>query len=141
MIEIRKSLEVESARLAAQRRTPEQLARMCDIVSAMRKHLHDIDAFTDHDVRLHLVIAEATHNRMLHHLIESVHEAMRATIWGGHGRRLMEEQLEEIQKLHEALVHQLALGDPTGASRAMEEHFNEIAMSIGKAETTDCARV
>src|SRR5262245_4098759 len=44
LMEVRKGIEVQSAALAAQRRTPEELAKMSEIVTAMRQHLNDPDS-------------------------------------------------------------------------------------------------
>ena len=131
-MEIRKGLEIQGAKLAAVRRTPEQLAKMRSAVAAMRANLHDVDLFTENDVELHMLIAHATHNRLMVHLIDSIRDSMRATIWEGRQRRLTEEQLERIQDLHESLLTELERGDPEGAARAMELHFDEIAMSVGR---------
>src|SRR5262245_42807138 len=60
-MEIRQGLEIQCARLAAQRHTPEQLAAMKQVVLTMRENLHDAGAFIELDVELHLLIAQASH--------------------------------------------------------------------------------
>jgi DNA-binding FadR family transcriptional regulator len=130
LMEVRKGIEVEGAILAAQRRTPEELARLAATVAQMHRCLHDPDAYIELDVALHLLIASASHNRMLYHLVESIREALKDSVREGLRRRRTGEQLERVQVLHEALLTELERGDPERAGRAMALHFDEAVMAL-----------
>ncbi len=130
LMEVRRGLEVQSAILAATRRTDEELDRMADIVAAMRAHVHDADAYIDLDVALHLLIASASHNAMMFHLVESIREASKDTIREGLRRRRTAEQLERVQALHEALLAEVRDGHAEGARRAMGTHFDEAVRAL-----------
>jgi len=75
MLELRLSLEPEAAALAAQRRTPEQLA-------AMERALKDFDiqhstgeATAEADFRFHELLAQATGNEYFAHVLHSLSSA------------------------------------------------------------------
>lgn len=131
LYEVRKGIEVQSASLAAERRTPEELAEMARLAAAMGQHLHDVDTYAELDARLHLLIASATHNLMMHHLVESIREPMKGAIRDGlHRRSSDEEQLMRVQVLHESLLAALEQGDAQEAGRAMARHMDEAVMML-----------
>lgn len=130
-VEIRKGLEIQSATLAAQRRNDDDSACLRETIAAMRRTLYDVDAFTEHDVALHVQIARATRNTMLVHLIESLRETLKDTIREGRRRRFTDADVAQVQALHEALVAAIMRGEPAAAGQAMAQHFDAIAMSVG----------
>lgn len=130
-MEIRKGLEIQSAMLAAQRRTDVQCVELSATLLAMQAALYDLDAFTVQDVALHLQIARATRNQMLVRLLESIRETLADVIRAGRRRRLTTDQVQQVHTLHEAVVTAIIRGDPTAAGQAMEAHFDAIAMSVG----------
>lgn len=134
LMEVRKGIEVQSALLAAERRTPEDVAQMLELTAAMRRHVRDPDAYIELDVALHLRIAAASHNAMLYHLVESLRQALTDTVREGLRRRRTVAQLDRVQALHEALVADLERGDPEGARRSMALHFDEAVMALVEGE-------
>lgn len=130
LMEVRKPLEVQSAALAARRRTPEELAAMKATVQAMRRQLDDLEAYADLDLQLHLLLAAATRNRMMEHLIRSIRESLRDTIVEGLRRRNTREELERVQVLHQAVLQAIERGDDEEAARAMAQHFDEAVTAL-----------
>jgi len=130
LMEVRKPLEVQSAMLAAQRRTLEELARIAETVVAMRAHLDDLEPYTDLDVEFHLLIAAATHNTIMLHLINSIRDPLKEVIREGLRRRDTKEQLERVQSLHEAIFAAIERGSDVEAGRAMMQHFDEAVMAL-----------
>jgi GntR family transcriptional repressor for pyruvate dehydrogenase complex len=133
MNELRRGIEVEAAMLAARRRTPAQLAKMQELAATMRAHLHDLDSFVELDVQLHLTIAQATHNSIMYHLIESLRDASKDIIRESQLRRQTADQFEQTQSLHEAIVASIAAADVEGARQAMIEHFDYTASTLSGA--------
>ena len=130
-LEVRVPLEVQSARLAAERRTPRDLAAMQEIVSEMRAHLHDTRLFGTLDFELHEQIALATQNEMMLFLIRSVSDSLKEASREGVRRLSKDEgQLDRVHRLHEAVVDAIGRQDPEEAGRAMEEHFNLAASAL-----------
>src|SRR5918995_6029171 len=64
LLEVRKGIEVQSATLAAQRRTSEELSELKSILPALGDAVHDPVAFTSIDTQFHLLVAAASHNKM-----------------------------------------------------------------------------
>ena len=137
MLELRLSLEPESAALAAQRRTPEQLA-------AMERALDDFD--TQHstgegtaeaDFRFHELMAQATGNEYFSHVLRALSSATiprqataRRNSSGAKAARFGEPSPElrsgkEITaQEHWAVLEAIRRGDAAGARAAMFMHLN-----------------
>jgi GntR family transcriptional repressor for pyruvate dehydrogenase complex len=72
MFEARRTLEVSVARMAAERRTAEQLAAIADAVTAMFAACEDPQAFLVEDIRFHGAVATASGNPILASVVEMV---------------------------------------------------------------------
>ena len=129
LIEVRRGIEGESARLAATRRSSEQLLEMQRITREMRDCLGDAQAYSGLDVQLHILIGQASGNAVIAHLVESVREALREASLRGLERR-QADQLTRVQVLHEALVAAIEKSDATLACETMTLHMNEAIASF-----------
>jgi DNA-binding FadR family transcriptional regulator len=131
-------LEVQSAALAATRATPPEIQDMQTVVQHMKDRLddHDIAGFVDLDVRLHLLIARASRNALLVHLIEAIREPLRESVLVGLTSRSSDDEVQYVQRMHEMIVVALAGRDATGAGRAMAEHFDKALMAIHRTRDT-----
>ncbi|MBI1882257.1 MAG: FadR family transcriptional regulator [Chloroflexi bacterium] len=134
LMEIRKPLEIQSATLAAQRRTLEDLGRLHEIVVSMREHLPDLELYANLDVEFHMQIASASHNKMMAYLIASIRDSLKDAILEGLRRRNTTEQLERVQALHETILTAIEQGQPGQAGAAMAQHFDEAVMALVKGE-------
>lgn len=130
LMEVRKPLEVQSARLAAERRTAPELAQLADKVKSMRRHLGDVQVFAELDLEFHLLIALATHNRVMQQLIGSIRTSLKDAIEEGLRRRTTKEQLQRVQVLHEAILDGIERADAEAAAAAMAQHFDEAVMAM-----------
>jgi GntR family transcriptional repressor for pyruvate dehydrogenase complex len=130
LMEVRKPLEVQSARLAAERRTAPELAQLADKVKSMRRHLGDVQVFAELDLEFHLLIALATHNRVMQQLIGSIRTSLKDAIEEGLRRRTTKEQLQRVQVLHEAILDGIERADAEAAAAAMARHFDEAVMAM-----------
>ncbi len=130
LLEVRKGIEIQSATLAAERRTAEEAAEMRQLVAEMRDALREPQSYTERDVALHLLIARASRNLMLYHLVESIREPLQESIREGLQRRVSDEQMERVQELHERLIDAVASGDAAQAGQAMADHFDEAVTAI-----------
>ncbi|GAA4438877.1 FadR/GntR family transcriptional regulator [Phytohabitans houttuyneae] len=114
-VEVRRAFEVEAARLAAMRRTPEDMAALdgalADREAAWRSGR--VDDFVEADAVLHTAIVAAAHNAMLAELYASFGAAMlRASIATCVGDELRPEHRVD----HDRLVDAIRAGDPTRAA-------------------------
>lgn len=125
LLELRISLEVESAGLAAQRRTPEQLAAMREALDSFLSAAHRSDAVAS-DFQFHLQIATATDNRyftdIMTHLGTSIIPRTRLN-----SARLAHDDekryLARLSREHEDIYEAIARQDADGARAAMRLHL------------------
>jgi DNA-binding FadR family transcriptional regulator len=134
LLEVRRGIEIQSAFLAAQRRTDDDLAQLAEALTAMSRQLYDADAYVTEDARLHLLIARASHNTLLYHLIGSIREPLQDSIRAGYSRSNIAE-IESLPSIHAAIVFAIECGDGRGATRAMEHHFDGAMTGIVKELT------
>ncbi|MDQ3654362.1 MAG: FadR family transcriptional regulator [Chloroflexota bacterium] len=141
LLEVRKGLEVESARLAAIRSTEAELGEIAGVVHRMRKAVGRGRVYAELDANLHLRIAAATHNTTLLHLIESIRGPLKGSIEAGLRSRENAVHLLRVQELHEDLLHALTRRDPEKAASVMTLHFDEavqhIAGTVGSEPDTE----
>ncbi|WP_214320335.1 FadR/GntR family transcriptional regulator [Nonomuraea sediminis] len=111
IIDVRRGLDMVAARLAATRRTPEDLALMR--VALERRdaaaRAGDLDAFADADVAFHLHVADAAHNPLLTDLYRSMSEALRDSV------RNMEQAVLDYDDSHAELMKAVEDGDAARA--------------------------
>ena len=114
VVEVRRAFEVEAARLAALRRTPEDLAAL-DAALADREAAWRggrVDEFVEADAALHTAVVAAAHNGMLADLYASVGTALRSTVAQAMGGALEPERHVD----HSRLVDAIRAGDPERAA-------------------------
>lgn len=114
VVEVRRAFEVEAARLAAVRRTPEDLAALDAALAAREAAWRSgrVEEFVEADARLHVAVVAAAHNAMLAELYASVGTAIRATVADAMGDALEPERYVD----HGRLVAAIRAGDPARAA-------------------------
>ena len=125
VLEVRRCLEVEAARLAAQRRSDAQLAELTELHDqrAAAYATGDLDTATAADLAFHRRIAEAAGNPVLLAIYETLLDAVVANI-----RFNFEHPAEEHDVAHTSLLDAIAEGD---AARAMAEIDDYLSLFIG----------
>lgn len=130
LFELRRGVEIQSAGLAAQRRTDEEVARLAEIVAEMRRNIHLPETYVALDVTFHQLVAVMTRNTLLRHLVVTMREAISETLHESLLRPLAADQLERVQVGHEAILASLEQGLPSEAERAMAAHFDDAVQSL-----------
>jgi GntR family transcriptional repressor for pyruvate dehydrogenase complex len=124
-IEARLIVEVEVARLAARRRTDEDLARLEAALAEQEARLRgDLASLVDVAAHFNVLLAEAAHNEVLSAMIESFVSLMverGPLVYGLEG--FGEWDMQEHRGLYEAVRDR----DPERAARLMREHIEELA--------------
>ena len=131
LLEVRRGIEIESVRLAARRRTPEEIVTMNSIVNNMQQYLSEPEPFAELDLELHQTIAMATRNSMLSFLVETIRDAQKETILEGLYSRFTNKYFVEIHAIHARIVAAIEEGDPEKAQQAMIEHFVYAEKAVG----------
>jgi GntR family transcriptional repressor for pyruvate dehydrogenase complex len=126
LIQIRLLLEVGAAEAAARNIGDEALAQLAEIRSRAARSIDDIEAFVDEDIAFHRVIHEASNNRMLLALMDSlVAVGRKSRLLTARRREVRESTLRE----HEAIHQTLAKHDPQAAAE-MRLHLSHVARAL-----------
>ncbi|KWV31514.1 GntR family transcriptional regulator [Micromonospora rifamycinica] len=114
VVEVRRAFEVEAARLAALRRTPEDLVALDSALAAREAAWRSgrVGEFVEADVALHTAVVAAAHNGMLAELYASVGAALRSTVAHAIGDTLRPQRYVD----HGRLVAAIRDGDPGRAA-------------------------
>ncbi|MFV1919346.1 FCD domain-containing protein [Sphingomonas sp. MJ1 (PH-R8)] len=125
--EVRFVLEAEAARLAAQRRSHQQLETIERALSALRAALLSNAPAHDEDWLLHRSIAEATGNAafppVFDHLQDAVMQILRAGVEISRARP--PEVIGAMMDEHDAIVDAIRARDADGAALAMRWHLSQ----------------
>jgi len=128
-IEIRAALEFQCISLAIARASEEELNEVKNIVSEMRENIDAPQIFAELDVKFHLLIARASHNQTMMHLVESLRGAICESIRLGLEKSLTPEAMEQVQQNHEKLIAAMIERNEPEASRALNAHFDELVIT------------
>jgi DNA-binding FadR family transcriptional regulator len=128
VFELRRALEVEAARLAAQRRTDTDLATLDRLLAAREaaSRRSDLGEFVELDVALHRAIVVAAHNSMLAELYDDFTAALRDAIASSLDGSPREDQVH----VHDDLVAAIRVGDAAAAQTATARFLDELMAAI-----------
>ena len=145
ILELRISLEVESAGLAAQRRSPEQLAAMRAFLDQLNQSAaHSSDAVSS-DFQFHLQIAEATGNRYFTDIMSHLGTTLIPRSRVNSARLAHDDQQHYQARLgreHEQIYEAIERQDPESARAAMRLHLTNSRERLRQAhEEAEASKV
>ncbi|OLP60600.1 GntR family transcriptional regulator [Xaviernesmea oryzae] len=117
--ELRAMLETEAARMAALRRTDEDMTRLADLLEKRGDlpHEPDLDGFVERDAAFHLAVAQATQNSALAELYRFFSVSVRQNT----SAALADVQLPEPGlAAHQRLLDAIRRQDAEGAAQAAQ---------------------
>ncbi|MDW3214668.1 MAG: FadR/GntR family transcriptional regulator [Ilumatobacteraceae bacterium] len=120
LIEIRQGLEVQAARLAVQRATPDHIERLRRCVATMRQTIPSLDGFVEADMAFHLELADASGNTVLKDLLQTVRALLR--VWADRVVRDPADARFAVDE-HEAVLVAIERRDEDAAAAAMSTHM------------------
>jgi DNA-binding FadR family transcriptional regulator len=122
VLEVRRSLEVEAARLAALRRTDGQIAELRSLreARATAYAAGQQDRMVELDLALHRTIAHAAHNPVLLALYENLQDAITENIRFNFAHPVHDDDS------HVALVEAVADGDSAAAMREIDRYLSDL---------------
>lgn len=127
LFEVRRILEGEAAALAASRGDASDIERMTAEVGAMEAGLGSEEAFITADLRFHLIVAEATRNRLILHLMHAIRALLQRSLSSSyHIPRSPEGAIE----MHRLIVEAIAGHRPEEARQRMQEHVSRVEREI-----------
>jgi DNA-binding FadR family transcriptional regulator len=127
ILELRISMETETAGLAATRRSEEQVAELAQALGDMRQAMEQGRASVEGDRRFHLVIARATGNRYFVDILGQLGQAIipRARVNTANlSQDRPADYLERVHREHEDIFRAIQRQDPDAARAAMRTHLS-----------------
>lgn len=124
VIEVRKCMESWTAYYAAQRALPEDIRRVEEIVTGMKRNLAGMLPSEDLDANFHIVIARATHNIVWLHLMQSLFDAMKEfqqSVW--RAVYITGEDHHQLYQHHNSIFEAIKSRDAEAAREAMMVHL------------------
>lgn len=114
VLQVRRSLEVEGARLAATARTDEDLAQLTELLDARDRAQNEkaLEDFVRADTEFHLMVVHSGHNRLLTELYRGLTEAVTASVAATSHDHLA----ERVEIGHRGLLNAIADRDPARAA-------------------------
>lgn len=128
VIEVRKGMEAYTAYYAAERALPEDLRKLEKIITEMEKNLASEKPSLELDAQFHITVAQATHNVVWLHLMQSIFDAMQEFqrgVW--RAVYLTREDHRALYIQHRAVFEAIS-------GRAPESARSEMLVHLGFAE-------
>jgi len=144
LIELRMSLEVQSATLAARRASRAGLVALETAMQGMRdaaaEGLAGTDSeasersFHEHDVGFHEAIALSSGNRLISYLFEAMAAPLRRTFYlSRRGHDMRGHTVDDTIAAHLAIFEAIREGNPKAAGAAMRAHLEDTERDIRMA--------
>lgn len=127
--DVRRTLELRTAALAAEHRSAAQAQEIVDAAAAMAAADEDLDGVTLHDIKLHQTIALACGNALFHQIVRAFEPLMRVAVPTAWRTRTTPAERRAVFDNHRALAEAIRRADPVAAEEAMHAHFEP---AIGK---------
>ena len=137
ILELRISLETESAGLAASRRSEAQLQQLRGALAHFQAVAADGGETVAADVQFHLAIAQASGNRYFHDILSHLGTNIipRARV---NSAKLAQDDpvvyMERVNREHEDILNAIARQDPESARAAMRTHLSNSRERLRRAQ-------
>jgi len=123
--DVRRTIEMRTAALAAQNATKVQAARIVALAQAMGEDDQPHEQTTEDDIEFHLAIAEASGNALFNQIVMSFVPLMRVAVPQAWKTRQTADEKTDILARHKRLAWAIANRDTDEAEQAMAAHFDE----------------
>ncbi len=132
-LEYRREQEAFASRLAAQRATQSDKARLTDILDTLQKAWEEGDAESSReaDLALHVAVVDASQNTTLIHMMASIYDLTRQGLFYNRKfLRTMDGSGEKLLIQHREIVESILSGDADRAERAARAHLDFVGSSF-----------
>lgn len=130
LFETRRILEGEAAALAASRRMKGQLAEMAQAIDDMEAGLDSEERFITADLRFHLLVAQATRNRVLLHLMDAIRALLQRSLASSYN---IPGSPDRAIEMHRLILEAIEERRPEEARQRMQEHVARVERDIAGA--------
>lgn len=127
LLECRENTELQAALWACERRTPEQLIEMKEIIDPLNEKT-DIETIIESDLMFHKLIAKASHNKVMQIVNSVLHQVVWTTLRDAYekkdakGKRLM---IKEILSDHAEIYNCIEKQDQKKCRTVIENHMRK----------------
>ena len=122
--EVRRTIELRTAVLAAQNRSDADAEQIGSLADAMAQDGDDLDAMTRHDIAFHTAIARSSGNALYGQIVDSFGPLMEIAVPEAWRTRTTEAQRRDIIERHHAIARAIHRSDRNAAEAAMADHFD-----------------
>jgi GntR family transcriptional repressor for pyruvate dehydrogenase complex len=130
ILDLRTSIEIRAAELAAMKRKPEHIAALREEMSVFGERMCNCDSWVETDLRFHSIVGEASSNPFFVILSSALRESLAVSIRTGFNRRTSAEEIEAMVDTHRRVARSIIAGDASGARKHMTTHFEEAREAI-----------
>ena len=128
--DVRRTIEVRTAALAALRRTDKEAAAIRGHAAAMRAAFRRPPEAMEHDIAFHTAIAGASRNPLFALIVGSFEVITRQTWRIGWDSRATDAERMANVECHERIAAAIAAREPRTAEAAMAEHFDNSVKAL-----------
>jgi GntR family transcriptional regulator, transcriptional repressor for pyruvate dehydrogenase complex len=130
LLEVREMLEEHTVRLACERATEDELARLQEALARMSQPRQNTEELVSADMQYHIAIAECAHNLVLVNLMNTLSEPIRSLQYARWEAE--EEERHALIEQHRHLYHAIAAQDSKRATRLIREHLQHSERVVQK---------
>ncbi len=127
LVDFRVEIEVRAARLAAERATDEDLARISDAMAIFEKHSIDDPEFMVVDENLHAAILAASNNRFFDQMAPIVRAALGLVT---KAQQALPRMGDGVIEAHRRVVDAIVARDANGAEAAMRALLSHMCADV-----------
>jgi GntR family transcriptional repressor for pyruvate dehydrogenase complex len=124
-VELRRGLEIESALLATERATPEDIAELGRLVELLDQYKDDPEHWVPTHVAFHVALVRASHNRFYAFLQDALRDSLERT-----NRQILKVNPKRDPQLafqrHLDLFEAIKSGKRANTRKAIESHFDAV---------------
>ncbi len=132
--DVRRTIEMRTAELAAVERTDAEAQRIADLAAAIAEASDDPVARTRHDIAFHEAIAAASHNALFVQIVASFGPLMEVAVPAAWQTRTATAKRKLMIDRHLAVAAAIQRRDPVAATMAMSAHFDASIGDLLKAD-------
>jgi DNA-binding FadR family transcriptional regulator len=126
LTEARPHIEVPAAGLAAERRTPEELEALRDIVAAMSTE-DDPESWVSLDSSFHAAIARASHNKVFENVVGDIRDALAHQ---SETLNMVADRQHASDREHQRILAAIESGNAADARAAMQDHLHAVGLAL-----------
>jgi DNA-binding FadR family transcriptional regulator len=137
--DVRRTIEMRTAVLAATQRTDEEADKIMAFAQAMAADRDNLPKRSQHDIAFHNAIADASHNVLFVQIVASFAPLMEVAVPAAWRTRKAKKEQQLMLDRHIAIAKAIKDRDPEAAAAAMSAHFDSAIGDMLRAQEFDGA--